>query len=80
MSRSFKKHKIYKDYNGGSKKLNHRIFRRVTKHRLNGNRELPTKMSEVMNSYDISDYKFFCDNPEDCRCIAKYGRRKCTKK
>lgn len=78
MSRSYKKNQIYKDYNKGSKKLSHRKFRRKSKQILDEEDKLSFKQSEVMNPYDISDWKIICN--DDCYCLRTFGIKKCIMK
>lgn len=53
MSRSFKKHGVIKDI--GLRTYN-RIFRRVNKQRINMGLD-PKEMKEVVNQYDVCDYR-----------------------
>lgn len=60
MSRSVKKIGIYKDKPTFGKKLGNKKFRRKTKQKIkNSEEELPIDKSEVINDYDVCDYKFF---------------------
>ena len=56
MSRSKKKPWI-KDYNKGAKAISHRKFRRATNQALQAGKEPPVDQHEVMNQYDVCDYK-----------------------
>ena len=64
MSRSYKKNLVIKDHPKGAKKDNNKRFRRKVKSKLKGISDdtlLPLDKSEVMNDYDVSDYKFIID-------------------
>ena len=58
MSRSRKKVSSIVDHPKDAKKINNRKFRRRSKTAIVTDKELPIKNSEVMNDYDVSDYKF----------------------
>ncbi len=62
MSRSYKKKNIVKDKDRGSQKVASKAVRRITKGKLkvaNPEEEiLPEKPSEVIDSYDVTDWKF----------------------
>ena len=60
MSRSRKKHPIYKD-KGFKSKVYNRIFRRVNKQRLNEDKELMA-LRELINDYDICDWVWYDEN------------------
>ena len=68
MSRSFKK-PIIKDNNSFCQKEGHRRFRGKTKQLIKQNKfeELPVTMSEVINDYDVCDYKIFSKRKSDKR-------------
>lgn len=59
MSRSYKKD-ILKDKDRFSQKLGNRLFRRKSKSKLKllDEDKLPHSKSEVVNDYNVSDYKF----------------------
>ena len=67
MSRSYKKVAIIKDNNSFSKKLANKKFRRKSKNiDLEKNSEkLPIKSNEVINQYDVCDYKFRANKNDD---------------
>ncbi len=57
MSRSFKKHPVKKD-KGFKKSFYNRIFRRKEKQNLLKGKEPPHSVSEVVDDYDVCDWKF----------------------
>ncbi len=57
MSRSIKKYGVIKD-KGSAKSIYNKIFRRVNKQRVPLGKE-PKLMREIVNDYDVCDYKFF---------------------
>ncbi len=57
MSRSYKKNAIIKDKNKLSQKLGNRKLRRKGK-RIESEETMPSKKNEVINQYDVSDWKF----------------------
>lgn len=61
MSRSRKRHQIVKDKGLSRREYNSR-FRRVNKIRIKIGLE-PLKMYELVNPYDVSDWKFFLKDP-----------------
>lgn len=56
MSRSRKKHAIYKDHPKDAKKLANRRSRRKTKIAVNKGDEIIPVSKEVTNPYDVCDY------------------------
>lgn len=83
MSRSYKKTKIVKDAGSSKKsywKKVRRKFKTILKSADDIDEVILPEPKEIVNDYDYSDYSFNCENEEDCYCIKKYGRRKCTQK
>ena len=68
MSRSYKK-PIIKDSKGS--KWYNKLFRRTNKQRVNSNRE-PKLMKELVNDWDICDWRWFIVEKED---INKHKRK-----
>ena len=63
MSRSFKKHPIYKDKSFKHDVYN-KIFRRVNKQRLHEEKDMKL-LRELVNDYDICDWVWYDkDNPK----------------
>ncbi len=67
MSNSFKKHKVIKDKsNSKGKKIGSRKFRRNVKnnlqvHIISEDTIFPKDKSEVINDYDVCDYKIYLE-------------------
>lgn len=59
MSRSRKKHGIVKD-RGLRRATYNRMFRRINRQRIKRGLE-PRIMDEIINQYDVCDYKFYWD-------------------
>lgn len=57
MSRSWKKVSVVKDQNTYAKRMGNKLFRAKTKDSLSKNQELPYDKSEVVDDWDIVDYK-----------------------
>ncbi len=71
MSRSYKKIGIVKDHNKGSKQISKQKIRNAVNQKLrdinlDNDVVLPIER-EVVNSYDVCDYKWFSDKPENKR-------------
>lgn len=66
MSRSYKKKSILKD-NGGMKKHSHAKFRRKSKQKIQEQDfdSLPNYQREVVNQYDVCDWKFIYEQEDD---------------
>lgn len=68
MSRSFKKNSIIKDMNKSAKVLGNKLMRKKLSKNINFEEDdliLPIDKSEVVNDYDVTDYKFFIDQKTD---------------
>ena len=72
MSRSRKKHPVYKDRSFKHGVYN-RIFRRVNKQRIKMGKE-PIQMGELINQYDICDWILWVDK-EDSDYYKKAKRK-----
>lgn len=82
MSRSYKHKNILKDTNKGSKLIGSRKMRRKTKSKLSPRTIiddeliLPEDKSEVINDYDVCDWKIYFDElSEDIRKQVIKGRK-----
>jgi hypothetical protein len=65
MSRSKKKNSIVKDSKGTDNWFN-KIFRRVNKQKIKSGED-PIEMNELVNKYNVRDYKFFTFCNKDLR-------------
>lgn len=65
MSRSYKKINIVKDSKGTDNWYN-KVFRRTNKQRINFGKD-PLPMNELVNKYDVRDYRFFTPYNKDLR-------------
>ena len=57
MSRS-KKKAVHKDHNKGMKRMANKALRAATREALHHEKEMPV-MNDVINQYDVCDYRFF---------------------
>lgn len=76
MSRSYKKKAIIKDSGLGFKTLGNRKFRRKSKQKVKLNDPdsvLPVDKSEVVNDYDVCDWKFEVTK-KNCKKVNKAGK------
>lgn len=67
MSRSYKKKKVLKDKSRSHQKLGNRIIRRRNKSKLRNVDEdtmFEEDKSEVVNDYNVTDWKFFIDDDD----------------
>jgi hypothetical protein len=66
MSRS-RRQPVKKVGNSGMKKVSHRKFRKQVKQKIHENRleELPEDQKEIVNQYDIVDWKFRATEEDD---------------
>lgn len=75
MSRSVKKKPIIKDKPTSGKRIGSKKFRRKSKQkvkRIDEDTILPEDKSEVINDYDVSDFKFHV-NKKNCNKVNKKG-------
>lgn len=75
MSRSVKKKPIIKDKPTSGKRLGNKMFRRKSKQKVKNITDdtiLPKDKSEVINDYDVSDFKFSV-NKKNCNKVNKKG-------
>ncbi len=81
MSNSYKKKAIFKDpSNPYMKRIFYRVFRRKIKQLLKSGAEIFPDKKQIMNQYNICDWKSNCINNPTCYCIRTYGRKKCMQK
>lgn len=76
MSRSYKKKSIIKNKPTFGKKLGNRKFRRKSKAKLKSGKteELPLKKREIINDYDVCDWKFLITQKTDDLYV-KFGHK-----
>lgn len=76
MSRSRKKEPIYKDpSNTKGKKIANRKLRRRVKQALHNDEDQMPLLDEVMNAYDVIDFKFRADKERDGKDYDKMLRK-----
>lgn len=76
MSRSRKKQAVYKDpSNTEGKKFANRKLRRKVKQSIHNEDETMPLLDEVMNQYDIIDFKFMADKKRDGEYYDKVKRK-----